>query len=123
MMYYHDNNFITIPEDFGKWIASSQKKPEAKPVEYAFKDEVDYLKRIVNKHDVDIDHCLQEIEVNKKDCEQMYQSIDMLKNDVRQLIQMGNYLYEKVESAPNAAKRKRRVTICAGGQTVDIKRV
>lgn len=128
-MYYNNNMGFTINpnyntlDDFGKWFTQSQKKPEAKPIEYAFKDEVDYLKRIVNKHDVDIEHCLQVTEINRKDCEQMYQAIDMLKHDAQQIKQVLNYLYDRVGSAPSVAKRKRKVTICAGGQVVDIKRV
>lgn len=127
-MYYNNMGFTINPdyntlEDFGKWFTSSQKKSEAKPIEYAFKDETDYLKRRVNKHDDDIEHCLQVTEINRKDCEQMYQAIDMLKDDAQQIKQVVNYLYNKVESAPSVAKRKRKVTICAGGQTVDIKRV
>lgn len=129
-MYYNnmgftinpDSNYNTL-EDFGKWLTSSQKKPEVKPIQYAFKDEVDYLKRIVDKHDLDIDQCLQMIEVNKKDCEQMYQAIDILKHDIQYVEQLANYLYKIVESAPSVTKRKRRVTICTGGQKVDIKRV
>ena len=122
-MYYNNMGFTINPdtlEDFGKWLTSSQKKPEAKPIEYAFKDEVDYLKRGVNKHDDDIEHCLQTIEVNRKDCEQMYQAIDMLKHDAQQIKQVVNHLYNKVESAPSVAKRKRKVTICAGGQVVEV---
>lgn len=129
MKYYNNMGFTITPdsnyntlEDFGKWLTSSQKKPEAKPIEYAFKDEVDYLKRIVNEHDVAMDHCLQAIEVNRKDCEQMYQAIDTLKHDAQQVKQIVNYLYNRVESAPSVTKRKRKVTICASGQIVDIKR-
>ena len=97
---------------------NNKVKAEAKPIEYAFKDEVDYLKRIVDKHDYDICHCLQAVEVNKKDCEQMYQAIDMLKHDAQQVQQVVNYVYNRVEAAPSIAKIKRRVTVCAGGQTV-----
>lgn len=116
MMIYYSN---------GQYIYNDpprKPKVEAKPVEYAFKDEVDYLRRIVDKHNNDIDHCLQATEVNRKDCEQMYQAIDMLKNDAQQVRQVMNCLYEKVESAPSVAKRKRRVTICAGGQKVEVNR-
>ena len=105
---------------WGTPISRPAQKPEAKRIEYALQDEVDYLKRIVDKHDVDMDHCLQAIEENRKDCEQMYQAIDMLKYDVQHVKQLANYLYGKIESAPSVAKRKRRVTICAGGQTVEV---
>lgn len=106
---------------WGTPITRPTQKSEVKPVQYAFKDEVDYLKRIVDKHDVDIDHCLQVTEVNRKDCEQMYQAIDMLKHDVQYVKSVANYLYDsRAESAPSVAKRKRRVTICAGGQTIEV---
>ena len=114
-MYYNGRYFYNDPP--------RKPKVEAKPIEYAFKDEVDFLRRIISKHDVDIKHCLQTIDVNRADCEQMYQAIDMLKYDAQQVKQIVDYLYGKVESAPSVAKRKRRVTICADGQTVEIKRV
>jgi hypothetical protein len=57
---------------WGTPAKSVNKKAEAKPIEYAFKDEVKYLKQIVDKHDVDMDHCLQAIDINRNDCEQMY---------------------------------------------------
>lgn len=98
----------------------TEKKPEAKPVEYAFKNEVDYLKEVVKRHDIEIQHCLQATEVNREDCEQMYQAIDILKHDAQQIKQVVNYLYSRVESAPSVAKRKRKVTICAGGQTIEV---
>lgn len=113
-MYYSGRYFYNDPP--------RQPKVEAKPIEYAFQDEVDYLKRTIDKHDIDIDHCLQATEINRKDCEQMYQAIDMLKNDAQQIKQVVNYLYNRVESAPVAAKRKRRVTICADGQRVEVNR-
>ena len=115
-MYYSNGQY------FYNNPPSRKPKVEAKPIEYAFKDEVNYLKRIVDKHDVDIDHCLQAIEVNRKDCEQMYQAIDILKNDMQYVKHLANYLYDKMESAPSVAKRKRRVTICAGGQRVEVYR-
>lgn len=112
-MYYNDGQyFYNVP--LGK------SKVEAKPIEYAFKDEVDYLRREIDRLGKDAYICLQGVEVNKKDCEQMYQAIDMLKHDAQQVKQVVNYLYNKVESAPSVAKRKRRVTICANGQRVEV---
>ena len=104
--------------------SSRKPKPkvEAKPIQYAFKDEVDYLKQIVDRHDIEIHQCLQATDVNRKDCEQMYQAIDILKHDVQYVKQLANYLYERAESAPSVAKRKRRVTICAGEQRVEVYR-
>ena len=97
-------------------------KVEAKPIEYAFKDEVDYLKCEVNRHDIEIQHCLQATEVDRNDCEQMYQAIDMLKHDVQQVQQLADYLYDRVEFVPSVVKRKRRVTSCADGRRVEVYR-
>lgn len=119
-MYYNNMGFTINPEDFGKRFTSSQKKPEVKPIQYAFKDEVDYLKQIVDKHDVDMDHCLLAIEVNRKDCEQMYQAIDTIRQDIQGLANYTDYLYNRINSAPSVVKRKRRVTICANGQRVEV---
>ena len=113
-MYYSGRYFYSDPPK------KPQPKVEAKPIEYAFKDEVDYLKREVDRHNNDLGYCLQAIEVNRKDCEQMYQVIDMLKDDAQQINKVMNYLYDRVESAPIVTKRKRRVTICAGGQRVEV---
>lgn len=110
-MYY---NFYNSP--------SRKPKVEVESIQYAFKDEVDYLKQIVDKYDIEIHQCLQETDVNRKDCEQMYQAIDILKHDVQSVKQLANYLYERVESAPSVAKRKRKVTICAGEQRVEVYR-
>lgn len=115
-MYYSNGQY------FYNNPPSRKPKVEAKPIEYAFKDEVDWLKRMVDKHDVDTNHCLQAIEANRNDCEQMYQAINMLKHDVQYVKQLANYLYDRVESAPSVAKRKRRVTICADGQRVEVKK-
>lgn len=115
-MYYSNGRYF---------YNDSSKKPkvEAKPIEYASKNEVNYLKQRIDRHDNDIDYCLQVIDVNRKDCEQMYQAIDMLKNDAQQVKQIANYLYGKVESAPRVSMKKRRVTICAGGRTVEVTKV
>lgn len=116
-MYYDNGRYL-----YNSPLRRSTVEVEAKPIEYAPKDEVDYLKREVDRHNNDISYCLQAIEVNRKDCEQMYQAIDSLKYDAQQIKQVVNYLYNKVESAPIVAKRKRRVTICANGQTVEVYR-
>lgn len=113
-MYYSGRYF------YNDSLRKSKVEVETKPIEYAFKDEVDYLKREVDRHNNDIGYCLQAIEVNRKDCEQMYQAIDMLKYDAQQVKQIVNYLYDRVESAPTVAKRKRRVTICANGQIIEV---
>jgi uncharacterized coiled-coil DUF342 family protein len=111
-MYYSGRYFYNDPP--------RQPKVEAKPIEYAFKDEVNYLKQEIDKHNNDIGYCLQAININRKDCEQMYQAIDILKNDVQHLSECANYLYSKINEAPSVAKRKRRVTICANGQVVEV---
>lgn len=116
-MYYNNGQYFYTAPSYSK-----KPKVEAKPIQYAFKDEVDYLKETVKRHDLDIDQCLQEIEVKRNDCEQMYQAIDMLKHKVQYVEQLANYLYDRMESAPSVAKRKRRVTICAGGQRVEVKK-
>lgn len=114
-MYYNNGRYF---------YTNPPKKPtvEAKPVEYAFKNEVDCLKQEVDKHNNNIDYCLQAISVNRKDCEQMCQAIDILKYDMQQVKQIANHLYNRIESASNASKKKRRVTVCAGGQTVEVLR-
>lgn len=103
-------------------ITRPTKKPEVKPIEYAFTDEVKYLKQIVDKHDVDMDHCLQAIQENRKDCEQMYQAIDSAKYDIQNLTRYVDYLHSCIKNAQTGTRRKRRVTICAGGQTVEVVR-
>lgn len=125
MMGHNVNDYTTTLnyntfEELGKWFMPSQRKPEVKSIEYVFKNELNYLKQIVDKHDVDIVHCLQAIDVNRNDCEQMYRAIDILKRDMQSIEQLANYLYDKVESAPSVTKRKHKVTICANGQRVEV---
>ena len=61
--------------------------------------------------------------------EDLYARHDTMRADLNELLGYENtirYLWQEVEKlkdAPNVAKRKRRVTICANGQRVDIKRV
>lgn len=114
MMYYSGRYFYNDPP----------RKPkveiEAKPIEYASKDEVQELKKNFEVVDNYIRFFFDKEGEHKNDLDQMYQTIDMLKYDAQQVKQLVNYLCDRVESAPNVAKRKRKVTICANGQTVEV---
>jgi hypothetical protein len=114
-MYYNNGRYFYNDP-------SRKPKVEVKPIEYACKDEVDYLKQIVKRHDVDMTHCLSAIDINRNDCEQMYQTIDSIKYDIQNLKSYVDYLHSCIKNAQTGTRRKRRVTICAGGQTVEISR-
>ena len=114
MMYYNNGRYF---------YNDPPRKVEAKPIEYAFREEVQGLRKDFEIVDNTVRFLLDKEVEHRNDLDQMYQAIDGLKEDAQQARQAVNYLYHKIESAPSVAKRRRKVTICANGQRVDIKRV
>ena len=57
--------------------------------------------------------------------EELYFAVDRVRGDVQKCLAyegLLEYLYKKVESAPSVAKRRRKVTIRANGQRVEVTR-
>lgn len=115
-LYY---NPFTASFDYGR---STPPPPPQKKVEYAEKEQV----LVLQKNYYDMESSLltlhQDMRHTRNDLEQMYQALDMVKYDNQKLKEYANYLHCKINEAPSVAKRKRKVTICANGQVVEIKK-
>ena len=68
-----------------------------------------YIRFLLNK---EVEH--------KNDLDQMYQAIDITKNDIQNLTNYVNYLRNCINEAQSGTHRKRKVTICAGDQRVEV---
>ena len=114
-MYYSNGRYL---------YNNPPRKPkvEVKPIEYAFKDEVQSLRKEFETADNYIRFLLNKEVEHKNDLDQMYQAIDITKNDIQNLTNYVNYLRNCINEAQSGTHRKRRVTICAGGQRVEVYR-
>ena len=114
------NPFTTGFTTYGR--STPPPPPPQKKIEYAEKEQV----LVLQKNYYNMENSLLSLRADvchtRNDLEQLYQALDVVKYDNQRLTAYANYLESKINEAPSVAKRKRRVTICANGQAVEVKK-
>ena len=114
------NPFTTGFTTYGRSTPPPPPPPPPKKVEYAEKEQVVVLQKNYYDMESSLLALHQDMRHTRNDLEQLYQALDVVKYDNQRLTAYANYLESKINEAPSVAKRKRRVTICANGQVVEV---